>query len=181
MWEYAVVGTCFLILIVIKFYLFKVSYDKKMKYYNDPDEMAIEFYSNMQKQNTIEQITQTLNNIHLLAQRNVQIIVDQFQLGQTDNTLTIISERLRNTSIIIALMKHKYPKEIPQKFKLLGQTLYDNFTIFKKLISWCEQNEDKLKKTKVKKQTQLDIHLINTIRAYSEYINNELGSYFKPK
>lgn len=34
--------------------LVQVSYDKKMKYYNDPDEMAIEFYSNMQKQNTIE-------------------------------------------------------------------------------------------------------------------------------
>ncbi|CAK79370.1 unnamed protein product (macronuclear) [Paramecium tetraurelia] len=152
-----------------------------MKYYSDPDEMAIEFSSNMQKQNSIEQITQTLNNIHLLAQRNVQIIVDQFQLGQTDNTLTTISERLRNTSIIVALLKLKFPKDKQQKFKLLGQTLYENFTIFKKLIQWCEQNDETQKKQKGKKTTQLDIHLINTIRAYSEYINNELGSYFKPK
>lgn len=52
MLEYIIVAACFLVLIIIKFYLFKVcyftrkvSYDKKMKYYTDPDEMAVEFFS----------------------------------------------------------------------------------------------------------------------------------------
>lgn len=43
MQEYFVVGFCFLVLILVKFYLFKVGYDKKMKYYADPEELAIEF------------------------------------------------------------------------------------------------------------------------------------------
>ncbi|CAK74657.1 unnamed protein product (macronuclear) [Paramecium tetraurelia] len=120
---------------------------------------------------------------------NVNLFAKQIvKLGQNDTTLPIISERLRNTSKVIALLKLMYPNEIPEKFEMIGEKIYEvivtieqNFTIFKILIQWCEQNQIKMKDSKRGKNSQLDINLINSIRAYSEYINNELGIYFKPK
>ncbi|CAD8161185.1 unnamed protein product [Paramecium octaurelia] len=182
MWEYVIaISSCLLILICIIISFLRVFKKKKVQYYSDPDEMAIELYQNMLKYDTKHQIALIMNKIYILVLRDVQIILYQFKLGQNDTTLPIISERLRNSSKVIALLKLMYPDEIPEKFKLVGEKIYENFTIFKILIQWCEQNEIKIKNSKGWMNSQLDINLINSIRAYSEYINNELGIYFKPK
>jgi uncharacterized protein involved in high-affinity Fe2+ transport len=48
------------------------------------------------------------------------------------------------------------------------------------LSEWCNEVES-CKKNKVKsKHSKTDIHLVATIKAYVEYINKEIGEYFKP-
>lgn len=76
MWDYVLVASCFLVLIAIKFYLFKVSYDKKMKYFTDPNELAIEFISNQKKMNTEQQQHVLLENLHKLADHNMRQLAE---------------------------------------------------------------------------------------------------------
>lgn len=51
------------------------------------------------------------------------------------------------------------------------------------MIEWCNANESEYKNVKKssRKMKEIDINLVDTIKTYCEYINNELSDYFKSK
>lgn len=71
MYEYLILIVCFGLLIVVRMFLFKRSYTRKMSFYSDPDDFANEFIQNLDSQ----------------AKRN-PVIKKQFM--STDNLLKIM-------------------------------------------------------------------------------------------
>ncbi|KAM3135485.1 hypothetical protein pb186bvf_012341 [Paramecium bursaria] len=164
--EYLVVGFCFLALILVRMYLFYRTYDNKMKYYSDPKDLAREFYDNLISQKTEKEVNDMINNLHYLGQRNAQSVQNILQ----ENIINwdAISEKLRNTSLIIALITEKSDeKQTKQRLQNMGQCLRPFAKTFTELTQ-------KLKEQKLK-----DKALVFTIEKYSDYIQSELSSYYR--
>ncbi|CAD8075206.1 unnamed protein product [Paramecium sonneborni] len=100
-------------------------------------------WNNLHKLQTI--FIYQLRGIFKLQQNNANLLALQIlNFGQTDHTLTIIFERLRNTSIIIALIiKYKQPKKnLPQKIQQFGQTIYDiNFLNIIRILLYSKSQQ----------------------------------------
>jgi hypothetical protein len=78
-----------------------------MKYYSDPEELAVEFLENMTRGRTELQINGMINNLKALIDRNFTVIKGELCL-EKERDFGNITERLRNTSLIIAIMKQRY-------------------------------------------------------------------------
>lgn len=146
MYEYLILILCFGLLILINVFLFKYNTKRKLNYYTDPEQFAVEMIQNLkppiktQFMNSINLIEVMRMNLNKLNETSMKFKLDSFFVknyylvnnnqDKTKLNRNDIVEYLRKISLVIALFNHKHQSNKEELVKDLTKVSNIVFHVF---------------------------------------------------
>ncbi|EAR91924.2 transmembrane protein, putative (macronuclear) [Tetrahymena thermophila SB210] len=175
MLDWIIIIICFAGVALARMYLFKKSYQSKMKYYTEPSLLAKEVIAENKRQTTEIQFQKTMNIEKVAEQVGFNLGCVLRLIGQEKPDFEQICEKLRNICLYINIIKQIHEKNtqtLTEYLKILGSIVGPRLDTFSKIRKYIEeQNKDpKLKKKR-------DQYLDKSVDSYIQHIVEDLSAY----